>query len=82
MRTQPRKRTRNDGTTTPRSLALRSEPQSAHRYFTDGSNLYRFAGWLTPSGSAELAALEDCRTLRILVVSAEYLTAARLRPVV
>lgn len=59
----------------------RSDPQPGQRYFADGSNLYRFAGWLTRSGDASLAALEDCLTLRILLVSADYLRRAGLRPV-
>jgi hypothetical protein len=51
----------------------RSKPQSGERYFTDGANLYRFAGWLARSENAKLAALEDCRTLRILLVNTDYL---------
>jgi hypothetical protein len=54
---------------------------SCERYFTDGSNLSRFVEWLTPAGDAELATLEDSRTLRLLLVSGDYLTKASLRPV-
>jgi hypothetical protein len=59
----------------------KSDTLSRERYFTDGSNLYRFVEWLTPAGNAKLATLEDCRTLRLLLVSGDYLTKARLRPV-
>ena len=58
-----------------------SDPQCRERYFTDGSNLYRFLEWLTSSGNAQLAAFEDCRTLGLLLVSGDYLSKARLRPV-
>jgi hypothetical protein len=37
--------------------------------------------WLTPAGNAKLAAVEDCRTLGLLLVSGDYVTKARLRPV-
>jgi len=57
------------------------ESDSKNPYFTDGSNLYRFVGWLTGSGDAGLAALEDCRSLGVLLVSADDLAKARLRPV-
>lgn len=63
----------------------REPAPSRERYFTDGSNLYRFVEWLTPSGQAKLAAFEDCRTLALLLVSGDYLTNdlsnARLRRV-
>ena len=75
------KRIRRGGTAAARPLVPRSDPQPSQRYFTDGSDLYRFAGWLTRSGNSKLAALEDCRTLRILLVSADYLRTASLRPV-
>lgn len=55
--------------------------QQRERYFTDGSNLYRFIDWVTPAGNAKLAALEDCRTLGLLLVSGDYLTRAPLRPI-
>jgi hypothetical protein len=58
-----------------------SDPLRRERYFTDGSNLYRFLEFLTSSGTAKLAALEDCRTLGLLLVSADYLSKAGLRPV-
>ena len=57
-----------------------SNTGSTERYFTDGRNLYRFVGWLT-CGNAGLATVEDCRTLGLLMVSRDYLTTARLRPV-
>ena len=64
-----------------RQRVPKSDTQSRERYFTDGSNLYRFVEWLTPAGNAKLAAVEDCRTLGLLLVSGDYLTKARLRPV-
>jgi len=59
----------------------RPEPHPAHRYFTDGVNLYRFVGWVNRSVSAMLAELEDCRSLEVVVVSAEDLARSTLRPV-
>ena len=56
-------------------------PQFSGRHFTRGSNLYRFVEWLTPAGNAKLAAVVDRRTLGLLLVSGDYLTKARLRPV-
>jgi hypothetical protein len=52
-----------------------------HRYFTDRRNLYRLVGWLIRSRGAGLAALEDCRTLDIVLVSSNDLDARSLRPV-
>jgi hypothetical protein len=57
------------------------DSQDRERYFTDGSNLYRFLEWLTSSGNARLAAFEDCRTLGLVLVNGDWLTQARLRPV-
>jgi len=48
------------------------------RYMTDGTNLYRFVGWLT---RGRLAELEDCRSLAILVTPAEEIESSRLLPV-
>jgi hypothetical protein len=48
---------------------------------TRGSKLYRFVEWLTPAGNVKLAAVEDCHTLGLLLVSGDYPTKARLRPV-
>jgi hypothetical protein len=59
----------------------KSDPQSGGRYFTDGSNLYRFVEWLTSTGNVKLATVEDCRTLGLLLVSGDYLAKAGLRPV-
>jgi len=43
--------------------------------------LYRFVGWVNRSVSAMLAELEDCRSLEVVVVSAEDLARSTLRPV-
>jgi hypothetical protein len=66
---------------TPPDNECPRDTRSRGRYFTDGSNLYRFVEWLRPAGNAKLAAVEDCRTLGLLLVSGDYLTKARLRPV-
>jgi hypothetical protein len=56
-------------------LALRppnapSQPDtSLGGYFTDGINLYRFLGWVDGSDHRTLAAVEDCRSLEVLLVS-------------
>lgn len=50
-------------------------------YLTDGLNLYRFIGWVGGSMHAALAELEDCRSLDVVLVRAEELRRARLRPV-
>ena len=55
--------------------------QSGQRYFTDGINLYRFIEWLARSETGTLAIVEDCRSLAILLVTAERLGATELRPV-
>jgi hypothetical protein len=64
-----------------RQPAPKSETQPRERYFTDGSNLYRFVEWLTSTGNVKLATVEDCRTLGLLLVSGDYLAKAGLRPV-
>lgn len=51
------------------------------RYLTDGVNLYRVVDWGTGSMHTMLAELEDCRSLELLVVSAEDLIRAALAPV-
>jgi hypothetical protein len=50
------------------------EPSRTTRsYFTDGGRLYRLIVWIDRSKESMLAAVEDCRTLEILLVSAEQL---------
>ena len=63
----------------PRSSqhAARSR-QSAGRYFTDGINLYRFVGWVDRPDSG-LAAVEDCRSLELLLVSGQCMNRPGLR---
>jgi len=53
-----------------------------HRYMTDGVHLYRFVGWVDRSVKVVFAELEDCRSLEVLLVSAEDLARSALRPVV
>lgn len=50
-------------------------------YLTDGVNLYRFIGWVGRSMQTALVELEDCRSLEVVLVRAEELGRARLRPV-
>jgi hypothetical protein len=52
-----------------------------HSYLTDGVTLYRFEGWVDRSPDARFAELEDCRSLDIVLVSAEELARSVLRPV-
>jgi hypothetical protein len=59
----------------------RANAESSARYFTDGTNLFRFIGWLARSETSKLAVVEDCRSLAILVVTAERLDTHELRPV-
>ncbi len=66
-------------TNTAGQQAGKIDPPRPERYFTDGKNLYRFLEWLTSPGHAKVAALEDCRTLGLLLISGD-LTKARLRP--
>jgi hypothetical protein len=54
---------------------------ASQRYFTDGVNLYRFITWLSNAGDSSWAAIEDCRSLDLVIVSAEHLGAAALRRV-
>jgi hypothetical protein len=57
----------------------RAGPKSAERYFTDGINLYRFLGWVDRSDDPRLAAVEDCRSLELLLVSGHCLDRPGLR---
>jgi hypothetical protein len=59
----------------------RADAVPSPRYFTDGTHLYRFVEWLARSETSAVAILEDCRSLAILLVTAERLGAAELRPV-
>jgi len=47
-------------------------------YLTDGVKLYRYVGGL-PSQRSEIVALEDCRSLKILLLSLDELRALDLR---
>lgn len=64
----------DDATTLP-------EPAQRHDYLTDGVNLYRFVRWVNRSVTAMFAELEDCRSLDIVLVTAEHLARSPLRPV-
>jgi hypothetical protein len=55
--------------------------ESVEPYFTDGIDLYRFTGWVRRSESSSPAAVEDCRSLAIPLVSADYLTMPTLRAI-
>jgi hypothetical protein len=52
--------------------------QSAGRYFTDGINLYRFVGWVDRTDNG-LAAVEDCRSLELLLVGGQCMNRPGLR---
>jgi len=57
------------------------DPYVADRYFTDGINLFRLAGWLSRPRQAPLAELEDCRSLHSTLLERDGLVALDLRPV-
>lgn len=67
-------------TTRRRGLGTQSIPPG-HHYFTDEVNLYRFVGWVGRPADAMLAALEDCRSLELVLVGADHLSRSALRPV-
>ena len=50
-------------------------------YLTDGIELYRSLGAVT-HGSCEMIGLEDCRSLDVILVTADELRQRRLRPVI
>ena len=56
------------------------EPTGPSPYVTDGTNLYRYVGGV-PFETGELVALEDCRSLKLLLFSLEELRALGLRAV-
>lgn len=58
------------------------DPYVEDAYFTDGSNLYRLAGWLTRPTQPALVELEDCRSLHCVLIDRDELVALGLRPVV
>ena len=53
---------------------------SGSPYLTNGINLYRYVGGV-PSGTSELVALEECRSLKIQLFSLAELRALCLRAV-
>ncbi len=53
---------------------------SGSPYLTDGVNLYRYAGGV-PHGTSQLVALEDCRSLKLLLFSHDELRAQGMRSV-
>jgi hypothetical protein len=53
--------------------------QPAGGYFTDGINLYRFLGWVDGSEHRALAAVEDCRSLDVLLVSGNFVARPGVR---
>ena len=52
----------------------------ASRYLTDGVNLYRFLGAVA-DGTDQLVALENCRSLDVMLLPIRELHARRLRTV-
>ena len=54
------------------------EPTSS--YLTDGRTMYRYVGGV-PNGTGELVALEDCRSLKLMLFSLDELRALGLRDV-
>jgi hypothetical protein len=53
---------------------MHSDHSNATRgYFTDGGRLYRLIAWVARSRRSTLVAVEDCRSLEILLVSGAHL---------
>jgi len=52
----------------------------AGRYLTDGVDLYRSLGPITP-GPSEMIGFENCRSLDIILIAVDELRRRRLRPV-
>jgi hypothetical protein len=50
-------------------------------YLTDGTSLYRYVGAAVSNTCEQLISLEDCESLKILLVDLDELRALRLRPV-
>lgn len=46
-------------------------------YFTDDGRLYRFLAWVVRSRASMVAAVEDCRSLEILLITGEDLKSWR-----
>jgi hypothetical protein len=61
----------------------RVEPDAywAHRYFTDGNDLFRLIGYVHGSVGQVLAEFENCASLEIALVRVDRPTRGRLRPV-
>jgi hypothetical protein len=53
----------------------------AGRYLTDGVNLYRSLGPITP-GPSQVIGLEDCRSLDVILIAADEFRGHRLRQVI
>jgi len=61
---------------------VRDDEARPSAYLTDGVELYRMLGSLDVPGSAEeLVAVEDCRTLDLVLASRAELARWRVRPV-
>jgi hypothetical protein len=59
----------------------RDHGRHAGRYLTDGVELYRSLGPITP-GRSEMIGLENCRSLDIILIAVDELRQRRLRPVI
>jgi hypothetical protein len=51
--------------------------QDTRSYFTDDGRLYRFLAWVARSRESMVAAVEDCRSLEILLITGEDLKSWR-----
>jgi hypothetical protein len=58
---------------------VRAERDS--NYFTDGVNLYRIIDVLRTASGHPVVGLEDCRSLEVVLITAEEMRAIRLRRV-
>ena len=57
---------------------MRNDPRHDTRsYFTDDGRLYRFLAWVARSRASMVAAVEDCRSLEILLITGQDLKSWR-----
>jgi hypothetical protein len=56
-------------------------PPEVSRYLTDGLELYRFLGPVAHGAGEELVAIENCRSLDVMLVPVGDLQGAQLRSV-
>jgi len=76
----PRRRSESPDTAGSPTAPFEHWEPSGSPYLTDGVNLYQYVGGV-PQGTSELIALEDCRSLKLLLFSLDELRELGLRSV-